>query len=139
MRGGTSKAARQAAWGYLALAALCLRALVPDGFMLARGEQTWASVVPCPARSPELVELLSRLGHAHHDHGHHHDHDAKSDVSAAAQCPFAVAIFGATPSTQAFSAPVYSTQAPVLALAAGIARLPAARNPPATGPPAVLV
>jgi len=124
-------------WCHLALAALLFRALLPDGYMLTRGDQGAPAIVPCPARSPELVQLIqSQAGHQHH---HHHGADDGAPGSAsAAECPFAAALLSPPSASLAVVAPAPAPSPPVVVPAPGIARLASLRTPPATGPPSTL-
>lgn len=117
---GRSRSARR--WiGGLAVLALALRALVPNGFMLERLDGR-LSMVLCTAAAP----TLSMPG-MHHDmhlsgHGAHH-------LTAAASCPFALSGGATLFAAQALKIPdpYYLVLRP--------ARVPALASLPAAPPP----
>lgn len=121
---------------HLALAAVLFRALVPDGFMVARSVEGTPSVVPCPARSAELVQLIqSQSGHHHH---HHHGDAGTQAGASAAECPFAASLLTPPPATTPLAVAHLAPAAPTVAPPHALARRALARKPPATGPPSAL-
>jgi hypothetical protein len=121
---------------WLALAALSLRALIPDGYMLAPRAELAAGVpvALCPAQNPELAPLLQR-GHAHHHH--HPAADGGGAAHGGDSCPFALAagpallpaamLAGALPALPQ----ILVAMGPVRSILSGYRRAATARGPPA--------
>lgn len=124
---------------WLIAGALLLRGLIPAGFMLGGAGDAAAGrwLVPCPAQSPELAQMLAGQGQSHHAH-HHHGGDAgavPADAGPSDSCPFAIAVTSAppmdVPAAVRVRAPaqVFRSARPAR-LRAGLRLGPPARGPP---------
>lgn len=107
----------------LVLAMLCVRTLIPAGFMAAPVDGRWELVVCGTA-------LAGSAGSAHHDHANQNHHDVPN-------CPFALSA-GAAPLPaylQLSAIRVESTEAPPARLAQVVLSFEPARQHQPRGPP----